>query len=76
MQESDATISHMVIKFEDHIYETDVMTQGDSITYLNEEYAEVYRSKISTNPNIAAITYMDESGVCNLEYFNSETQLL
>lgn len=69
MQESDATISHMVIKFENHIYETDVMEQGDSITYLNEEYAEVYRSKIATNPNIAAIMNTDASGVSYLEYF-------
>lgn len=76
MQESDVTISHMVVKFEDHIYETDVMAQGDSITYLNEEFAEVYRSKIVTNPNIAAVTCTDSLGVNYLEYFSTEKELL
>lgn len=67
--ESETSISHMVVKFEDRIYETDVMTIGDTVVYLNEEYAEVYRSQIANIPDIAAVMSCDEAGVYNVEYF-------
>lgn len=74
--ETNATISHVVVKFEDQIYESDVETVGDSVNYLNEEYAEVYRTKIMANPDIAAIVSKDESGNTYVEYFPSEKELL
>lgn len=74
--ESETSISHMVVKFEDRIYETDVMTVGDSVRYLNEEYAELYLSKISNNPDIAAVISSDEVGTTYVEYFMSEKKLL
>lgn len=73
---SDASLSHLVIKFENQIYETDVITIGDSVKYLNEEYEEVYRSKIVNIPNIAAVVSTNESGTSFVEYFYSEKNLL
>lgn len=74
--ESETSISHMVVKFEDRIYETDAMTVGDSVRYLNEEYAEVYQSKIKNNPNIAAVVSSDSIGTTYVDYFPSEKKLL
>lgn len=74
--ESETSISHMVVKFEDRIYETDVMTIGDSVEYLNEEYAEVYQSKIRNNPNIAAVVSSDSIGTTYVDYYSSEKKLL
>lgn len=59
---SDASLSHLVIKFENRIYETDVIAVGDSVKYLNEEYDKVYRSKIVNIPNIAAVVSTNEAG--------------
>ena len=73
---SETSISHMVVKFEDRIYETDAMTVGDSVRYLNEEYAEVYQSKIKNNPNIAAVVSSDSIGTTYVDYFPSEKKLL
>lgn len=73
---SDASLSHLVIKFENQIYETDVITIGDSVKYLNEEYEEVYRSKIVNIPNIVAVVSTNESGTSFVEYFYSEKNLL
>lgn len=74
--ESETSISHMVVKFEDRIYETDVMTVGDSVRYLNEEYAEVYQSKIRNNPDIAAVVSSDSIGTTYVDYFPTEKKLL
>lgn len=74
--ESETSISHMVVKFEDRIYETDAMTVGDSVRYLNEEYAEVYQSKIKNNPNIAAVVSSDSIGTTYVDYYPTEKKLL
>lgn len=66
----------MVVKFEDRIYETDAMTVGDSVRYLNEEYAEVYQSKIKNNPNIAAVVSSDSIGTTYVDYYPTEKKLL
>ena len=73
--ENPAT-SKMIVKYNNHIYETDVITVGDSTIYLNEEYSKVYRSKIETNPNIAVVMENGTDGICRVEYFDSEKQLL
>lgn len=70
------TISHLVVKFEGKIYETDVMTVGDSVTYLNPEYAELYSSKIAIMKDVAATVSKDENETTYVEYFPSEEQLL
>lgn len=69
--ESEATISHMVVKFEDRIYETDAKVIGDSVTYLNQEYADVYNSKISKLPELATIMTI-EGAVIYIEYLASQ----
>lgn len=66
----------MVVKFEGKIYDTGVVTRGDSVVYLNEEYAELYCTKISKLTNEAAILSYDESGTAYIEYFPSEKKLL
>lgn len=68
--------SHLVIKFDNQIYETDVVTVGDSTVYLNQEYAEVYRTKIATNPNVAAVMSSEDDGTICLEYFPNEKELV
>lgn len=73
---SDASLSHLVVKFENRIYETDVIAVGDSVKYLNEEYDKVYRSKIVNIPNIAAVVSTNEAGTTFVEYFSSEKKLL
>lgn len=73
---SDASLSHLVVKFENRIYETDVIAVGDSVKYLNEEYEKVYRSKIDNIPNIAAVVSTNEAGATFVEYFYSEKNLL
>lgn len=73
---SDASLSHLVVKFENRIYETDVIAVGDSVKYLNEEYDRVYRSKIVNIPNIAAVVSTNEAGTTFVEYFYSEKNLL
>lgn len=73
---SDASLSHLVIKFENRIYETDVIAVGDSVKYLNEEYDKVYRSKIVNIPNIVAVVSTNEAGTTFVEYFYSEKKLL
>lgn len=75
-QKPDASISHMVVKFEDKIYETDVMEIGDSVKYVNEDFAEVYRSKIANNPDIAVLVSNDESDTSYVEFYLSEKELL
>lgn len=72
---SDASLSHLVVKFENRIYETDVIAVGDSVKYLNEEYDKVYRSKIVNIPNIAAVVSTNEAGTTFVEYFYSEKKL-
>lgn len=37
----------MIVKFEGKVYETDVTTIGDSVVYLNKEFAEIYISRIA-----------------------------
>lgn len=44
---TETTISHMIVKFEGKVYETDVTTIGDSVVYLNKEFAEIYISRIA-----------------------------
>ena len=73
-QESE--ISHMVVKFEGRTYETDVKTVGDSVVYLNEEYAEVYRTKIVDNSEIATMISSDEAGITHVKYYKTEEELL
>ena len=72
-QESE--ISHMVVKFDGRTYETDVKTVGDSVVYLNEEYAEVYRTKIVDNSEIATMISSDEAGTIYVVYYDSEEDL-
>ncbi len=69
-------VSHMIIKFEGKTYETDVVETTDSTIYLNEEYAEVYRSKISKISDVAVILSKDEYGNNCAEYFLNEKKLL
>lgn len=69
--ESESSISRMVVKFEDKIYETDVKVVGDSVVYLNQEYADVYNSKISKLPDLATVV-TTEDGVKYVEYFASQ----
>lgn len=56
-------ISKMVVRFDGKIYETDVKETGDSVSYLNEEYAKIYRNKISNADDMSAVLYTDENGV-------------
>ncbi|MDE6027665.1 MAG: hypothetical protein K2G23_06310 [Muribaculaceae bacterium] len=72
----DTELSHMIIQFEGKIYETDVLTIGDSVKYLNEEYDEIYRSKISKMKDIATLMREDEEGRSVVEYFSNEKNLL
>lgn len=74
--ELDTTISHMVVKYGDRIYETDVKMIGDSVVYLNDEYADIYKTEISKMPDNAAMVSSDESGITYVEYFVSEKELL
>lgn len=71
-----ASISHMVVKFEGKTYETEVVTFGDSVAYLNKEYAELYRNRISKLKEPATIFSEDEDGTIHVEYFLSEADLL
>ena len=73
-QESE--ISHMVVKYNGRTYETEVKTVGDSVIYLNEEYAEVYRSEIALNENLATIVSTDDAEITFVTYYNSEDDLL
>lgn len=75
-KDSDTTISHMVVKFNDKIYDTDVVTIGDSVKYLNDTFAEIYYSKISNNPDIAVLMSSDDSNTTYIEYYTSERELL
>lgn len=68
-------ISHMTVKYNDQIYETDVMTMGESVIYLNTEFSEIYRTKIATNPDIATLVSSDEKGTY-VEYYANEKELL
>lgn len=74
--EVNTEISHMVVKFEDKIYETDVKTVGDSVQYLNADYAEVFDTEISKIKDVATLLYTDETGVSYVEYFHSEKELV
>lgn len=76
VNQSNTEISKMVVRFNGKIYETDVQEVGDSVTYLNEEYAEVYRSKIANSDEVSAVLYSDENGVSYVDYFSSEKELL
>ena len=76
INKTDTSVSHLVVKIGDHFYETDVVSQGDTVKYLNEEYEMVYRTQIAPNPDIAAVFTSDESGNSYIEYFISESQLL
>lgn len=69
-------VSHMIVKFNGNTYETDVKTIGDSVIYLNHEYAEIYSSQISNNPEIATLVHADDSGIYYVEYYSSEKELL
>ncbi len=75
-EKTEPTISHMVVKFEDKIYETDIVTIGDSVEYLNKDFVEVYRSKIVNHPDIAILMSMDNSNTPYVEYYTSEKELL
>lgn len=74
--EVNTEISHMVVKFGDKIYETDVKTFGDSVQYLNGDYAEVFDTEISKIKDGATLLYTDENGVSYVEYFHSEKELV
>lgn len=74
--EVNIEISHMVVKFGDKIYETDVKTVGDSVQYLNGDYAEVFDTEISKIKDGATLLYTDENGVSYVEYFHSEKELV
>lgn len=69
--ESEVIISHMVVKFEEKIFETDVKVIGDSVVYLNQEYAEVYNSKISKLPELATVMTTEDE-VTYVEYLASK----
>lgn len=62
VNDQDAANSKMVVRFDGKIYKTDVKEEGDSVSYLNKEYDELYHSKIATSPNIAAVLSSDEYG--------------
>lgn len=67
--------AHLVVKYENRVYETDVVTVGDSVEYLDKEYAELYRTHIANAQDIAAVTSMDDTGNMYVEYFASEKKL-
>lgn len=74
-QEAETVMSHMVIKFDNHIYETDVITIGDSVKYLNEEYDRIYHTEIANSNDMSTVISEDESGTCFVEYFKSEKEV-
>ena len=71
-----SSISKMLVKFENQIFETEVKTTGDSVEYLNKEFDRFYQSNIATNPNIATLLCTDDAGITHVEYFKSESELL
>lgn len=75
VEQAEKVITHMMIKFEGRTYETDAMEVGDSVVYLNKEYDEIYRTKIATNPDIAAIYNSNDPETTYVEYFPSEKAL-
>lgn len=72
----NSEISKMVVRFGGKVYETGVKETGDSVSYLNSEYAEVYRSRIANSEKIAAVLYSDEDGTTYVDYFTSEKELI
>lgn len=74
--DSEIELSHMVITYNGKTYDTDVITIGDSVEYLNEEYNRLYQSEISKTENLVIAMSNDESGVCHIDYYSSEKQLL
>lgn len=76
VNDQDTANSKMVVRFDGKIYKTDVKEEGDSVSYLNKEYDELYHSKIATSPNIAAVLSSDEYGTTYVDYFSSEKELL
>ncbi len=76
VNDSNTANSKMVVRFGGKIYKTDVKEVGDSVAYINEEYAKLYRSKIANSPNIAAVLSSDEYGTTYVDYFPSEKELL
>lgn len=73
--ESEVIISHMVVKFEGKTYKTDVKIVGDSVTYLNKEYAELYTSKIAPLPELATVITVGEDGVTYVDYLVSQAEV-
>lgn len=72
----NSEISKMVVRFNGKIYETDVKETGDSVSYLNEEYAEIYHNKIEKASKIAILLTSDEDGTTYADYYYSEEELL
>lgn len=73
---AEAVLSHMIVKFNNKIYETDVETIGDSVKYLNKEYDEIYRKFIANSSDIATLLFTNEEGITCVEYFDTEKDLL
>lgn len=67
--------THMVIKYGERLFETDVIT-GDSVSYLNDEYSIFYNTFIENDDNVAAFLSIEENGNLYVEYFPSEQDLL
>lgn len=74
-EKSESDEEELIVKYNGKTYTTQVVYEGDSVIYLNQEYADIYENEIKTATDLAIYLHKDESGRDIVEYYNSEEDL-
>lgn len=74
-QEETSETTELIVSYKGKSYFTKVAFQGDSVIYLNEEFADIYQNEISKIDGLATLMHEDAFGRDVIEYYSNAKEL-